>query len=140
MDGSGCALAEAPGFRAEANRNGNNSATVRLFGELDIASTGAARRALVQLEAGIRQIVLDLSHITFCDAAGVRFLLTAQEQARTTGRTLVVRHASRPVRRVLAITGDLPAICPADPSADEEPEPADVRNHATAESSPTGGA
>jgi anti-anti-sigma factor len=140
MDGSRCTQAEPPGFRAEASRNGNNSATVRLLGELDIASVGAARRALEQLDAGIEQIVLDLSHITFCDAAGIRFLLTAQEQARTTGRDLVVRHASRAVRRVLAITGNLPAICPADPSADQEPGPADLRHPATANSSPTGSA
>lgn len=140
MDRGECALAEASGFRAEASRNGNNSATVRLRGELDIASAGAAQRAVEQLDAGIQQIVLDLSHITFCDAAGVRFLLTAQEQARTTGRDLVVRHPSRSVRRVLAITGDLPAICPSDPSADEEQEPADLRHPAMTNSSPTGGA
>jgi anti-sigma B factor antagonist len=84
-----------------------------------------------------QQIVLDLSHITFCDAAGVRFLLTAKEQARTAGRDLVVRHPSRSVRRVLALTGNLPAICPPDPPPDEEPEPADLRP-ARANSSPTG--
>jgi anti-anti-sigma factor len=122
MDGSECALAESPGFRAEANRDGNNSATVRLLGELDIVSAGAARQALEQLDDGLQQIVLDLSHVTFCDAAGVRFLLTTQERARTAGRDLIVRHASRAVRRVLALTGDLPAICPADQSAHEEPE------------------
>ena len=137
MDGTGVALAEEPGFRAEANRDGNNCATVRLCGELDIASAGAARRALEQLDAGIQQIVLDLSHITFCDAAGVRFLLTARKQARTTGRDLVVRHLSRPVLRVLAITGELPAICQADAPADEEPQPTDLRHPATANSSPT---
>jgi anti-anti-sigma factor len=108
---------EEPGFRAEANRDGNNSAAVRLSGELDIASAGAARRALELLDAGIQQIVLDLSDITFCDAAGVRFLLAAQKQARTIGRDLVVRHPSRPVRRVLTITGELSAICPADSPA-----------------------
>ena len=121
MDGTGGALAEEPGFRAEANRDGNNSATVRLRGELDIASAGAARRALEQLDTGIQQIVLDLSHITFCDAAGVRFLLTAQKQARTRGRELIVRHPSRPVRRILTITGELSAICPPDPPTDKEP-------------------
>jgi hypothetical protein len=70
MDGTGGALAEEPGFRAEANRDGNNSAAVRLRGELDITSAGAARRALELLEAGVQQIVLDLSDITCCDAAG----------------------------------------------------------------------
>ena len=118
MDGSECVLAESPGFRAEANRDGNNSATVRLLGDLDFASAGAARHALEQLDAGLQQIVLDLSHITFCDAAGVRFLLTAQAQARTAGRNLVVRYPSRSVRRVLTLTGNLHAICPADPQAD----------------------
>jgi anti-anti-sigma factor len=121
MDGTGDVLAEEPGFRAEANRDGSNSAIVRLRGELDIASAGAARRALEQLDTGIQQIVLDLSHITFCDAAGVRFLLTAQRQARTAGRELVVRHPSRPVRRVLTITGELSAIYPADPPTYKEP-------------------
>jgi len=127
MDGSGDALAEALCFRAEANGNGNDSATIWLCGDLDFASVGAARRALEQLDAGIRQIVLDLSHISYLDAAGVRFLLTAQQQARTTGRNLVIWHPSRPVRRVLAITGDLPAICPADLPADEQTEPPDLR-------------
>jgi anti-anti-sigma factor len=120
MNGTGGALAEEPGFRAEANRDGNSRATVRLCGELDIASVGAARRALEQLDTGIQQIVLDLSHITYCDAAGVRFLLTAQKQAHTTGRDLVVRHPSRPVRRILTITGELSAIYPADPLTDNE--------------------
>jgi anti-anti-sigma factor len=130
-DGTGGALAEEPGFRAEANRDGNNSATVRLRGELDIASAGAARRALEQLDAGIQQIVLDLSDVTFCDAAGVGFLVAAQKQARTTGRDLVIRHPSRPVRRVLTITGELSAICPADPPADEDPQPADLSHPIT---------
>lgn len=138
MDASGCSLAAAPGFRAATSRDANNSATVRLCGDLDIASAGTARRALEQLDNGVRQIVLDLSHITFCDAAGVRFLLTAQKQARTTGRDLVVRHPSRPVRRVLAITGDMPAICPADLPAGEEPEPAILGRPATAKSPLTG--
>jgi anti-sigma B factor antagonist len=121
MDGTGSALAEEPGFHAEAIRDGNNRVTVRLCGDLDIASAGAARRALEQLDAGIQQIVLDLGDITYCDAAGARFLLTARKQARTAGRDLVVRHPSRSVRRVLAITGELPALCPPDSPADEAP-------------------
>jgi anti-anti-sigma factor len=137
MDRDDSALAEEPGFHAEASRDGSSSATVRLCGDLDIASAGAARRALEQLDAGIQQIVLDLSDITYCDAAGMRFLLTAQKQARTTGRDLVVRHPSRPVRRVLAITGELRAICPPGSPADEAPQPPDLRHPAPANSSPT---
>jgi hypothetical protein len=61
-----------------------------------------------------------LSHIAYCDAAGIRFLLTAPKQARTTGRDLITRRPSRSVRRVLAITGDLPTIGRAGPPTDEE--------------------
>ena len=112
MDGTDDARAEEPGFYAITNRDRNNTATVRLRGDLDFASVAAARRALEQLEAGIQQIVLDLSHITYCDAAGVRFLLTARKLARTTGRDLIVQYPSKPVRRALAVTGELAAICP----------------------------
>lgn len=139
MDRSGDIPAEAPALRAETIPNGNGTATVRLCGDLDFGSAGAARRALEQLDDGI-QIVLDLSHITYLDAAGVRFLLTAQQRARTTGRDLVVRHPSRPVRRVLAITGELAAICLADPSADEEPEPGALRHSRDSELAPTASA
>jgi STAS domain len=84
MDESRSALAEAHGFRAEANRNESNTATMWLHGGVNIASAGATPRAGAT-GCRIQQFVLDLSHITFCDAAGVRFLLTARKQARTTG-------------------------------------------------------
>jgi hypothetical protein len=54
MDGIGGALTEGPGFRTETNRDEDSSATVRLRGELDIVSAGAARRALEQLDVGIQ--------------------------------------------------------------------------------------
>ena len=59
MDGSGCALAEEPGFRAEANRTGHNSASVRLP-----AGTGSPQPAplggLEHLDAGIQPFARDL--------------------------------------------------------------------------------
>jgi anti-anti-sigma factor len=140
MDGSADTPAEAPALRAETIPNGNGTVTVRLCGDLDFGSADAARRALEQLDDGIQQIVLDLSHITYLDAAGVRFLLTAQQRARTTGRDLVVRHPSKPVRRVLAITGELAAIGLADPPAGEEPESGDLRHPRDSELAPTASA
>lgn len=140
MDESADTPAEAPALRAETIPNGNGTATVRLCGDLDFGSADAARRALEQLDDSTQQIVLDLSHITYLDAAGVRFLLTAQQRARTAGRNLVVRHLSRAVRRVLAITGELAAICLADTPADEEPEPGDLRHPRDSELAPTASA
>jgi|tagenome__1003787_1003787.scaffolds.fasta_scaffold20826558_3 anti-anti-sigma factor len=134
MDETDADLGGELGFRAEASRDGNSSATVRLYGELDFASAGAAGRALERLDVGIQYVVLDASHITYCDAAGARFLLTARKRARTTGVDLVVRHLSRAVRRVLAITGELGAICPAGAPTDEGPQRAEQRRSAAVSS------
>ena len=99
------------GLRVDVNRSKDGSATVRLAGELDVASAGIARRAVEQLGAGTKRIVLDLSRVTFFDAAGIRFLFAAREQASAAGGDLVLRHPSTAVRRALELTGALPLFC-----------------------------
>ena len=93
-------------------RDGTASATVRLAGEIDIISVATARRAMAELEADIRRIVVDLSRVTFCDMAGVRFLIAARKRAREAGTDLVVIYPHRSVCRVLDLTGTLPLVCP----------------------------
>jgi anti-anti-sigma factor len=99
------------GLRVDVNRSKDGSATVRLAGELDVASAGIARRAVEQFGAGTKRIVLDLSRVTFFDAAGIRFLFAAREQASAAGGDLVLRRPSTAVRRVLELTGALPLFC-----------------------------
>ena len=99
-------------LRVNIVRDGTASATVRLAGEIDITSVEAARRAVMELAAGTRRIVLDLSRVTFCDMAGVRFLLAARKRADEAGTDLIVRYPHRPVSRVLDLTGTLPLVCP----------------------------
>ena len=107
------------GLRISIVRDGTASATVRLAGEIDIITVEAARRAVAGLEAGTRRIVLDLSRVTFCDMAGVRFLIAARKRACEAGTELVVRHPHPHLRRMLDLTGTQPLICPdiAGPSA-----------------------
>lgn len=100
------------GLQVNIIRDGHGSATVRLAGEIDITSVDAARRAIVPLVASTRHIVLDLSRVTFCDMAGVRFLLAARQRASEAGTDLVVRYLHRCVSRVLDVTGTLPLVCP----------------------------
>lgn len=100
--------------------------TVRFAGELDFGSAAAARDALAELVRGNRQVVVDLSRVTFLDVAGVRSLLVAQERAVAGGGNLVVRHPSRSVRRILELTGTLPLLCPdeaASPAPAAAPDP-----------------
>ena len=93
-------------------RDGTASATVRLAGEMDIISVETARRAMAELEGGVRRIVLDLSRVTFCDVAGVRFLIAACKRAREARTDLVVLYPHQSVSRVLDLTGTLPLVCP----------------------------
>jgi anti-anti-sigma factor len=101
-----------PHLRVSIVYDGAASATVRLAGEIDFASVGAARHAVLGLSEGTRRIVLDLSRVTYCDAAGIRFLIAARRLARRAGADLVVRYPLRSVARLLDLTGTLRLICP----------------------------
>lgn len=101
-----------PSLRVNIVRGNDAGATVRLAGEIDITSVDAVRRAVAGMETGAPRIVLDLSRVTFCDAAGARFLVEACRAASEAGTDLVVCHPQRPVYRVLDLTGALPLVCP----------------------------
>lgn len=100
-----------PVLRVNIVRDGIASVTVRLAGEIDFGSVEAASRALAELEQGTRRLVLDLSRVTFCDAAGVRFLLAARRRAGKAGAELTVLHPQRSVRRALDLTGTQAMVC-----------------------------
>lgn len=85
----------------------NGRATVRLAGELDLASRAVGQRALAVAASGSAETVLDLSRVTFIDAAGLRLLFTAQRDARAASHRLLIRRPHRVVRRVLELTGML---------------------------------
>lgn len=103
------------GLHVDVSGNGDASVTIRLAGEFDFHSAPGAYAALEQqLDAESRQLIVDLSRVTFFSAAGVRFLVGARKQASAAGGELVVRHPSRAVRRVLELTGQLPLLCPAE--------------------------
>ncbi len=96
----------------DVSDDGRAIATIRLAGEIDVMAAETCRAELEQLTAQARQIILDLSKVTFCDAAGAGFLLTIVRQAKAAGVPVIVRNLSRPVRRTLQLTGTLSIICP----------------------------
>ena len=84
--------------------------TVHLAGELDYGSAATAHLALARAGSSAKEIVLDLSRVVFVDAAGLRFLLSAQRRARAAHRRLIVRRPSRTIRRMLELTGAGPLL------------------------------
>ncbi|GAA3076805.1 STAS domain-containing protein [Streptomyces glomeratus] len=84
-----------------------DSITLAVTGELDLL-TGEQLRlsASACLAKEIRQLVVDLRHVTFCDCAGVNALLSARRQALAMGVDFVLAEVTAPrVARVLRLTG-----------------------------------
>jgi anti-anti-sigma factor len=80
------------------------SATVVLYGELDIATGPAIRRSLTAAIRGRNvHLAVDMSGVTFIDAAGIGVLVDAASRARKAGGRLSLLAPSWPVRRLLDI-------------------------------------
>ncbi len=93
-------------------------AVVRLAGELDFASRGIGYRALQEAASGSAETVVDLSRVEFIDAAGLRFLRTAQRDARAASHRLIIQRPHPAVRRLLDLTGVLPLLELGEPIAE----------------------
>ena len=81
-------------------------AIVRLGGALDVAAAPALRERLIGLlHPGMRLLVLDLSRVPSCDAAGLAVLIGSQRRARPLGIVVLLAAPSLPVARLLRLTG-----------------------------------
>ncbi|MET9611966.1 STAS domain-containing protein [Kitasatospora indigofera] len=83
----------------------STAAVVRARGDIDLDTAPALRH---RLEAALREhrdVVLDLSQVTFMDCAGLGALLDASDRADRDGRHLVLRPVGPDVLRLLRITG-----------------------------------
>jgi anti-anti-sigma factor len=79
---------------------------LRVSGELDCSSVAVLREVLRAATAtGVGDVELDMSSTAFCDAAGVGALVMARSELLASGRGLRIVKASRPVRRVLGLSG-----------------------------------
>lgn len=92
-------------FTAHTQRRSDGT-LISLGGELDYFEVPALERALAEaVSAGDVGSVVDLSGLTFIDCAGVRSLLTAQENASRGGHLLTFVHPAGIVQKVFALTG-----------------------------------
>lgn len=79
---------------------------VRLRGDLGFAAASALRERLIDvLHRGTDLLVLDLSDVSTCDAAGLAVLIATQRRARLLGVTMRLVAPSLPVSKVLSATG-----------------------------------
>jgi anti-anti-sigma factor len=78
---------------------------VFLSGDLDLESAPTLRAMAEALDPTCRQVVLDLSGVTFLDSTGISALVGLQHACEPALRTLVIRGARGQVRDVLEISG-----------------------------------
>ena len=84
----------------------DGKATVRVCGELDIATADQAYaylRDVVDSQQG--PVTVNLAGLTFCDAAGLGVLARAAGHARQSGRSLKLTAARPSLLRIMRITG-----------------------------------
>ena len=95
------------GFGMATARDEDGRVVLRLAGELDVATAPRLHHALIGIIDGGRCSVLDLelSGLRFVDSTGLGVLVRARQRLRSDGGELRLCNASRPVARVLDITG-----------------------------------
>ena len=84
----------------------DGKATVRIRGELDIATADQAYaylRDVVDNQDG--PVLMNLSELSFCDAAGLGVLARVAGHARRAGRSLKLIAARPSLLRIMRITG-----------------------------------
>jgi anti-sigma B factor antagonist len=84
----------------------DGKATVQVRGELDIATADQAYaylRDVVDSQDG--PVTMNLSGLSFCDAAGLGVLAKVAGHARRSGRSLKLTAASPSLLRIMSITG-----------------------------------
>ena len=80
--------------------------TIRLIGELDLATADAVQAELERVErSDAHSIVLDLSGLTFMDSTGVRLLVQAHARSRADSHRLSLLRGGRAVQRVMELSG-----------------------------------
>ena len=85
-------------------RGNEGELVVRLCGEVDLLTHRWLRTALDSLELDdVDSVRLELDHLRFCDAHGVRMLNAFVCSGRISGRSVAVEQPSPMVRRVLDI-------------------------------------
>ncbi len=79
---------------------------VALSGELDVASVPELREQLLGvLRPDTRRLIVDLSHVSFCDASGLAVLVGTNRRVRLLGGVLRLAAPAPPVLEALRITG-----------------------------------
>ena len=82
------------------------SESISLSGEVDIFTAPQFKESLVELlDSGVRRLLVDLSGVTFIDSTALGVLIGGVRRVHGFGGRMAIVVATRPVERVLNVTG-----------------------------------
>ncbi|CAA7615843.1 STAS domain-containing protein [Magnetospirillum sp. SS-4] len=84
-------------------RDSDGIILVSLSGEVDLSHSAGLRKRLMELMFERRDVVVDLSAVTYVDSSGIAGLVEAYQMARKNNTRFVLAALSDPVRRVLQL-------------------------------------
>jgi anti-anti-sigma factor len=92
-------------LRVRSVRHNPGLHVCRVSGEIDLLTATTLTKVLDELhDERVPAVIVDLTGVTYCAAAGVQVLLEATDRARSGGQRLAVVIASLTVARVLKAT------------------------------------
>jgi anti-sigma B factor antagonist len=91
----------------QANEDGRGAATPRVAfrGQIDLARRDEMRDRLAPFRAGLTDVIVDLSDVTFMDSSGLSALATLAVDLEPHGRRVTCVGAQRPVERLIRLAG-----------------------------------
>ena len=93
-------------FSVTSERLDDELGVVVLSGEVDIFTAPQFKECLLELlDAGVKRLVVDLSQITFIDSTALGVLIGGVRRVHSSGGAMTIVVTTRPVERVLSITG-----------------------------------
>ncbi len=93
-------------FSVTSERQGDDLGIVSLSGEVDIFTAPQFKESLLEvLDDGVRRLVVDLSEVTFIDSTALGVLIGGVRRVHAADGTMAIVVATRPVERVLSVTG-----------------------------------
>jgi anti-sigma B factor antagonist len=93
-------------FSVSSERQDDDLGVVSLSGEVDIFTAPRFKECLVGLlDSGVRRLVVDLSGVTFIDSTALGVLIGGVRRVHGIDGTMTIVVATRPVERVLSVTG-----------------------------------
>jgi anti-anti-sigma factor len=77
---------------------------LKLFGELDVASSAVLEDELARMDSG-ELVIVDLRELEFIDSSGIGVLVRAHQKAHAEGRRFALVQGEGQVAQLLQLTG-----------------------------------